>query len=127
MNNTKETLKKTLKQVLSNEENQEVLQLINEVFVEEWLTDQEEEMLMVNNFASGLIDTLKNEIAKEFGEKFVTSTSKFSTLLSNFIEGKIIWKEEIKETIERIKKDKNMLNEVKQTIEFLNKEKGDNW
>ena len=127
--NKKEQLKQKLSSLLNEvkeEEYDEIfLQTINEVFVEKWLEDRDEELFMVNLFSSVLINSLRDKILEEIGEKYANTVSKLSFLVSNFIME--ITEKETSNKIKEIKNKQDVLKSTKELVEELDEENGENW
>ena len=118
-------LKQQLKTLL-NENQETFVETLNEIFVEEWLKDQKEELLTFNTFDPKLITLLKSKIEKEIGEKYITP-SKFSTLLDTFITVEVIEKGTDEEKIKEFENNPNLLEGIKEIVKSFDKEYGENW
>lgn len=110
---------KTQLTTLLNQNPETFIGTLNEIFVEEWLKDQETELLMTNCFNPALITLLKKKIDKEIGEKYTKSPSKFSTLLDTFIEAEIIEKGTNEEKIKEIETNPQKLEGLKEVVKYF--------
>jgi len=100
---------------------------LNEIFTEEWLKDTEDELLMVSAYSSNWAEMLKNRITKEIGEKYTKSPSKFSTLLSAFVEAEVIEKSTDKEARKAIENNPQALQGIKEVVKHFDREQGEAW
>jgi hypothetical protein len=68
---------------------------------------------------------LKNRITKEIGEKYTKSPSKFSTLLSAFVEAEVIEKSTDKEARKAIENNPQALQGIKEVVKHFDREQGE--
>ena len=118
-----------LKQKLStllNENPETFADTLNELLAEEWLADQEDELLMVNMFSSNFAELLKNKIATEIGEKYL-QPSKFSTLLGAFVFTEVIEKGTDKEKRQEIENNPKALEGIKEVAKYYDEKQGEDW
>lgn len=118
---------KTQLTTLLNQNPETFVETLNEVFVEEWLKDQETELLMINCFDPALITLLKNKINKEIGEKYTKTPSKFLLLLSVFLETEVIEKGTGEEKVKEFENNPKLLEGMKAVVEHYDKTEGENW
>ena len=122
----KEELKAELNNLFQFEE-ERFMEALNEIFTEEWLKDQKEELLMVNTFDSDWATSLKNKIAQDIGEKYTQISSKLSLLLASFIQTEIIYNGTKYSKITELKNDSKILDGLKLAVKTLDKDYGENW
>jgi len=79
---------------------------------------------MVNLFSSVLINSLRDKILEEIGEKYANTVSKLSFLVSNFIME--ITEKETSNKIKEIKNKQDVLKSTKELVEELDEENGEN-
>jgi hypothetical protein len=80
---------------------------------------------MINCFDFNLIALLKNKIDREIGEQYTKTPSKFSTLLSTFVEAEVIEKGTSEEKVKEIEANPQKIEGLKEVVKYFDNQGGE--